>query len=455
MSRQRRRVLVLAEAANPEWASVPLIGWSLSQALRGVADAHLVTHVRNRDAILRAGLREGSDFTAIDNEAIAKPMWKLADLIRGGEGRGWTTMMAFSALAYYSFEWAVWRQFGDRLRSGEFDLVHRITPVSQSNQSLMAGWLARHNIPFVLGPINGGLAWPKNFGQRQLAEREFLSPLRSLFKLLPGYRSTLRHSAAILAGARHIYEGLPSAIADKRIYLPENAVDTARLGRPRDRKASAPLRVAFIGRLVPLKAVDVLIEAAREFQARGKLELLIVGDGPERTRLEAMVAAFGTGETTRFAGWTPHVEAMDLLKDCDALVLPSVREFGGGVALEAMALGVAPIVADYGGPAELVSDGCGARIPFHDPASLRAGLQRALAQVVANPQLLDQWGAAARQRALAQFTWEAKADQIAEIYDAILTGKGRLSSLGLPLPAARSSPVAQPRDARLAAEGRA
>jgi glycosyltransferase involved in cell wall biosynthesis len=426
-------VLLLAEAANPEWASVPLIGWSLSQAIAKVADAHLVTHVRNRDALLRAGLREDADFTAIDNEAVAKPLWRLSDWLRGGEGRGWTTVMALAALAYYAFEHEVWRRFSAQLARGDFELVHRITPVSPTNQSLIAGKLAKRGIPFILGPINGGIPWPKGFAGRQAAEREWLSSLRALYKLLPGYRSTLVHSAAIIAGSSHVYDALPAWTAEKRVFIPENAVDLVRFSGPRMRKAAIPLRVIFVGRLVPYKCADLLIEGSAPFQRQGLVELTIVGDGPERARLEALALQLGVERTTRFDGWTPHEDIAGKLRESDLLALPSVREFGGGVVLEAMAMGVAPLVANYGGPADLVDDSVGIRVPFEDKASLVEGLSRALAEIGAAPGRLDVMGAAGRARVLRDFTWEAKAGQILEVYEAALAN-APVSSRGLPRP---------------------
>src|SRR3990172_6147813 len=110
------RVLLIAEAANPEWTSVPLEGWSHAMALRQLVDGHIVTQVRNRNAFLRAGLGEGTDFTSIDSEAVARPMWKLASFLRLGEGKGWTTLQAFAPASYYYFEHLVWRCFADKIR---------------------------------------------------------------------------------------------------------------------------------------------------------------------------------------------------------------------------------------------------------------------------------------------------------------------------------------------------
>ncbi|MEH2515742.1 glycosyltransferase involved in cell wall biosynthesis [Bradyrhizobium sp. AZCC 1610] len=418
---RKLRVLLIAEAANPEWTSVPLVGWNLSRALLKHADVHLVTQIRNRDALLRHGLIEGQDFTAIDNEYIASRLIALAAKLRGGVGKGWTTISAFSVLSYYSFEQELWKLFEKQLVAREFDLVHRITPLSPTNPSLIANRLARLSIPFVLGPLNGGVPWPKGFTHRQHAEHEWLSHVRGLYKLMPGYRSTRRKCAAIIVGSKFTQQEMPRWALGKCIYIPENAVDLELFNSPRISQKASPIQAAFVGRLVPYKGADIAIEAAVQFLRAGSLQLQIIGDGPQKDFLIAKVKKLGVERSVQFHGWLSQQEVQKRLSACDFLVFPSIREFGGGVVLEAMALGVTPIVADYGGPSELVDEATGIRVPFVDETSLVEGFRRAMQAIISAPDTLNRLGSAARQKVVEEFTWEAKARKISSIYHSVVS----------------------------------
>lgn len=431
MGNPEPKVLLIAEAANPEWVSVPLVGWSLSQAMAKKTPAHIVTQVRNRDAFIRAGLVEGKDFTAIDSEAVAAPLHRLAQRLRGGEGKGWTIGTAFSSLAYYAFEREFWRQFGPRIRAGEFDLVHRITPLSPTSQSIIARRLAKIGVPFVVGPLNGGVPWPKGFVDRQHAEGEWLSHVRGLYKLLPGYRLMRRHSSAIIVGSKHTHEQMPIWCHDRCVYIPENGIDPGRFSSKRTHKASLPLKAAFLGRLVPYKGADILIRAATRFLQAGELELHIVGDGPQRSSLAGLVEERGLGDHVSFHGWAAHEDVQKILRGCDFLALPSVREFGGGVVLEAMALGLTPIIADYAGPSELITDQTGIRVPFHGLQSLIRGFEAAIGSVIRSPEILDRIGEAACERVAKFYTWEKKAEQIMRVYQWVL-GQGDKPDYSVP-----------------------
>ena len=410
------RVLLIAEACNPEWVSVPLVGWSHARALAQINDVHLVTQVRNRDAIKRAGLVEGKDFTVIDSEAVARRAYRLAGILGAKANTGWTVLSSMMSLAYPYFEHLVWQQFGDRIAAKEFDVVHRLVPLSPASPSSLATRCREVGVPFVIGPLNGGLLWPPGFEAARKREGEYPSLLRELHRLMPGYYATRRDATAIVVASKTTMQQVPRVFRSKTFYLPENAIDPARFTVRRTRKATVPLKIVFVGRVVPCKAMDLFLEAAAQLIRDRKLSVEIVGDGPDMRVLESVIDREGLGERVHLTGWVEHTKIQDRLASADLLAFPSIRDFGGGAVLEAMAVGLAPIVVNYGGPAELVTDDTGYIIPLGTPAEIRTHLRKLLESLVKNPSDIDQKAAAAHTRAHKDFTWSVKAQRMTEIY---------------------------------------
>jgi len=397
------------------------VGWSIAAALRKEADVHIVTQIRNRDALLRAGLIEGEDFTAINSEAVARPLWKLAGVLRMGEGKGWTMVQAISNISYRYFETLVWRRFGPEIREGKWDLVHRVTPLSPTAISPIARRVKAAGVPFLLGPLNGGVPWPKGFDSERRREREWLSYVRGAYKMMPGRNTTLKSASVIFVGSRHTESEIPNSLRDRCIYLPENGIDPSRFNRVAVPPPEGPLRVAFVGRLVPYKGADMLLQAAAPLLRRSALRVEIVGDGPMLPDLRNLVEAEDIADHVHFHGWKEHREVQDVLAGCHLLGFPSIREFGGGVVLEAMALGVPPLIVDYAGPGELVINGVnGFKVPLGTREEIVTAFRERLQIFAADRGSLSSIGHAASQYVDTKFTWAAKAKQVSRVYSWVL-----------------------------------
>ena len=95
------RILLLAEACNPDWTSVPLVGYNVVRALAERSDLRitLATHPRNRASLEKDPLAGMVEIIYPDNEYVAARIYRLAQLLRGGSGKGWTTNTAFESIS--------------------------------------------------------------------------------------------------------------------------------------------------------------------------------------------------------------------------------------------------------------------------------------------------------------------------------------------------------------------
>lgn len=182
---------------------------------------------------------------------------------------------------------------------------------------------------------------------------------------------------------------------------------------PRD---DARPTLVTVGHLVARKRhADVIEALARLAPQHPRLRYVIVGDGPERARIEALAAARGVADCVQLVGQLPPAEARARAAQADLFVLPSVDEAFGVAYVEAMAAGVPAIgCSNEDGPQEIAAQGEGLlRVPPRDPAALAAQVDRLLRDEPARTAL----GAAARATVARAFTWEACGAQTVAAYE--------------------------------------
>jgi glycosyltransferase involved in cell wall biosynthesis len=174
--------------------------------------------------------------------------------------------------------------------------------------------------------------------------------------------------------------------------------------------------VGFVGRLSDQKGVEFLIRAVPQvLGAHPQTRFMIVGDGPERPRLEAMVVELGVGRAVEFAGY--QAEPSRLVSGLDAVVIPSIYDPFPLVTLEVMASGRPVVGAAVGGIPEAVEDGTtGILVPPRDPAAIA----QALIRLIDSPKLRLEMGAAARASARRRFSPDVIAAQYAALYRRLL-----------------------------------
>jgi glycosyltransferase involved in cell wall biosynthesis len=412
-SGSKKKVLLLSYYNNPDEVSVSLEAYREYEQLRKHFDTTLITHARNASALRKRGIPDAE--VIYINVPILD---RLHDLFLEkvlNYDYGSMKLTAFLIPYYIVYEFVIWSRLRTEIKAGRFALVHRLDPVSPVLASPLA-WLLRNlKTPFSLGPINGGLPWPPGYGSAS-REKEWIRNLRWLYTYLPFSRSTHTKSKAVIVGSSYTYLAAGRRVERNRLFfIQQNGIPEKDILESRRYDDMPPVRLCFLGRLVPLKNCNIVIQSAAPLIREKKIRLDIVGDGWDRSNLEALTRDLGLQRDVTFYGWVPHPQAMEILSQSHLLALPSIREFGGGVVVEAMARGVVPIVVRYGGPSDLVEEGWGISLALKNEPDTVQDLERVLEELVENPKRIRQLGGAARVKAGSTYTWEKKTELLAAV----------------------------------------
>jgi glycosyltransferase involved in cell wall biosynthesis len=170
-------------------------------------------------------------------------------------------------------------------------------------------------------------------------------------------------------------------------------------------------RLVVPRRLFPKNGVEYLVRAMPLIAARVDAEAMIVGDGPERARLQALTGELGVADRTRFLGARPHREMPALLSSAELAVFPSLMEATSVAALEAMACELPVAASDVGGLPEIVDGDVGALFAPGDPDSLA----EAVVGLLQDPGLQER-GRRARRRVVERWSNDRLVERHLEIY---------------------------------------
>lgn len=302
-----------------------------------------------------------------------------------------------------------------------YDLVHSHYWLSAEAGDALAGWWgAPHAAMFhTLGDVKlRARASEREPEVRLEAERRIVHRLDRIV-------AATEHERQLL---RQIYRVPPSRVAviplgvDLDQFAPgDQAEARRRAGLPEGERI-----VLAVGRIEPLKGLDVLIQSLSAMSTRERVGLYLIGGDerarPELDRLAAIARASGVQDRVHFLGARPHEVLPDYYRAADVVAVPSFYESFGLVAVEAMASGVSVVASRVGGLASTVVDGrTGYLVPWRCPEPFAEKFDL----LFANEELRRALGAAARRRMEESYSWGRVADAVAVLYEDLVSEHAR------------------------------
>jgi glycosyltransferase involved in cell wall biosynthesis len=411
MSERRAKVLIIAYACRPGDNSERQVGWHWSKLIQAQHDVTVLTRESHRTYIEAwiAENREKGPFPEYIYYDL--PAW-LSWYKRGERG----------LYIYYAL-WSFLATLHCRRmnRDARWQLTHLLT----FGTVLWPQFGFLMNTPYIFGPVGGGERIPISLrqafswtGQAKILVRRIV---QKLMAFNPIFLANLSRASHIFARTGETLEMIPQRYHHKTSLLLETAIGPEMLPETPPERSNQVVQIVSVGRLITSKFNPLFLEALATFKARWQrpFHVTIIGDGPERARLEALRDRLDLKEV-EFIGKKPSAEVYSALCSADIYFSTTMKEGGTWAFFEAVAHHLPIVCLKLNGPDMIVGDNCGIKVPPDGREAACEGLAKGLLQLAHTPSLRADLAAKALAHVEANFTWDRVSATIDSTYAEVL-----------------------------------
>jgi glycosyltransferase involved in cell wall biosynthesis len=404
----KKNVLIIAYACEPNETSEPGVGWNFSQEISKFMNVTLITRTNNRTNIESDPNSKNIQFIYYDLPNYVKRLKKA---------------IPFGLQLYYLF----W-QFGAYLKvrqltnrgKKKFDLIHHLTfgMIKMTPPAFII------KLPFVWGPIGGGDKIPfiflKGYGFKAHMNEIIYRALHKASNLSPFSYLTRKTSNAIIFRNLSVRGNFPVNGCPNRYIFSETATNI-KVKALTDKRVEGKFNILCIGRMIQSKGYIHALEGFNKYiDNGGNGSLVFLGKGPEEKSLKSFVKKHKLESKVTFRGFVSNDEVIAELKQSDVFLQPSFREGGSWSIMEAMMYGLPVICLDTSGPKDMVTDQCGLLINMSSPEQVRTDIAAGLSDLANDHKLYQKLSKNAKERIKAEYNWNKRREQIKEVYKEVL-----------------------------------
>ena len=396
------KVLISAFACQPNKGSEYGRGWGWATELAKIGhQVWVITWSHTRSQIeqeLEANLIPNLHFVYCDKATWVPKAYKFVRAIRIPLGPGivWNLSCTW-------WQWDAYQLAKSLHKEIAFDLVHHVTNTTIRRGSFM-GLL---NIPFILGPLAGGVKTPWSLRKGFSFKGKFIELIRdlnnSLVKFDPLMHLTFAKAEKIYCDSRQTQKLIPKLYRSrsKVVFSMPTPQIIGNIYEIEQNTIEEIFRVLFVGRFLHWKGIHLgLIAFARLHQKIPGSRFTIIGTGSERNRLQKLTKQLGIEEVVDWIPWMEQKKLSSVYFQHDVFLFPSLHDMGGNVVLESLHHGLPVVCLDIGGPGVMVDETSG-RVIKTDKLEEEAVIERlsnALIELAENSERRQQLstGASAR-----------------------------------------------------------